>query len=299
MSHTNEPTHREHYVPRMYLRRFCEPPKKKGKQAQQIWAYDIQKKCYCSMAIDSVCFETDLYEIKDASGNIVHQNQIENRLAQFEYRFSTVLTAIVKRTKYDKNLLTHCFLNKEEKAMLIWWLYLQIARTPSTITVAKNLAEELLPDLGESTDASNIAVWSCLEPLIKGRIDMEKPGLFQKMAHWFTDMAFVIGRCSQPQLFTCDNPIYLFHPNKDAVDFNTERPERIIFPLDPTAVLIMIPNNKENTGNRNIMINLTDELLKEVQWCMARSAKRWIFSRQRFSNTQITLIKSAREDING
>lgn len=102
MPQSNEPTHREHYVPRMYLRRFCEPPKKKGKQAQRIWAYDTLGKCQHPTAIESVCFEHDLYEIKDENGNIVHQNQIENRLGQFEQHFSIMLDTIVRRTKHAR-----------------------------------------------------------------------------------------------------------------------------------------------------------------------------------------------------
>ena len=264
-----------------------------------IWAYDVKEMCQKQIPIETVCFETDLYELKDASNNIVEQNKIEKALSRHEKDFSEFIETISKRAKLDGNLNTSCFLTANEKAAFIGWMCLQISRYPTTISSAEEVATEMALTNDEPNSARNYAIERCLDLFFNGKIDKEKPGLPLHIGHWFKNKAFVIGRSSQPLLFTSDSPVYLLHTERDSVNFNIEGPQKIIFPLSSTLALFMLPYDKENCGRRNILIDLSEDNICEVQWSMACSAKRWIFSSQQFTDKQIALIKSAREDKHG
>lgn len=297
MANGNNPTTDEHFVPRMHLRRFSERKLKKSKPKDIIWAYNLatMKQFPDQIPIEDICFEEHLYEFKDSEGNFIDRNRVEKALSNYEKVFSVVIDQILRNAKNDKNLHTRCFLSSKEKVFLTAFMTLQILRYPSVLSIAEELLNDMFPDRLKANEARNIAVWSCLDAFIDGKFDVEKESIFWRIASWFDDMAFIIGRSNKPVFFTSDRPIFLFHSKCDTINFIMERPEKIIFPLSPTIALYMIPNCKKTRQNRNILKDLSDKSIQEIQWSIAHCAKEWIYSRYPISSEQLQIIKNAKK----
>lgn len=296
MANGNNPTTDEHFVPRMHLRRFSERKLKKSKPKDIIWAYNLatMKQLPDQIPIEDICFEEHLYEFKDSEGNFIDRNRVEKALSNYEKVFSVVIGQILRNAKNDKNLHTRCFLSSKEKVFLTAFMTLQILRYPFVLSSAEELLNDMFPDQLKANEARNIVVWSCLDAFIDGRFDVEKDSIFWRIINWFDDMAFIIGRSKEPVFFTADRPIFLFHSERDTIDFSMERPEKVIFPLSPTMVLYMIPNSEETRRKRNVLMDLPDEFIREVQWSIAQCAKDWIYSRYPITEEQLQLIKDAK-----
>lgn len=296
MANDKKPTTDEHFVPRMHLRRFSERKLNKGKFKDLIWAYNLteMKQLPGQIRIESICFEKHLYEFKDEESNFIYRNSVENALSRYEIEFSNTIGQVLRNAENDKNLHTRCFLSSKEKALLTAFMTLQILRYPFVLSSAEDLLNEMFPDQLKANEARNVAVWNCLDAFIDGKFDVERNSIFWRIANWFEDMAFIIGRSKEPVFFTADRPIFLFHSERDTIDFSMDRPEKVIFPLSPTMVLYMIPNSEETRRKRNVLMDLPDEFIREVQWSIAQCAKDWIYSRYPITEEQLQLIKDAR-----
>ena len=296
MANGNEPTTDEHFIPRMHLRRFSERKQKKSKFKDLIWAYNLttMKQLPQQIPIEDICFEEHLYEFKDSEGNFIDRNFVENKLSNYEKVFSATIHHILRKAENDRNLHTRCFLSSKEKVLLMAFMTLQILRYPFVLSSAEDLLNEMFPDQLKANEARNVAVWNCLDAFIDGKFDVEKNSIFWRIANWFEDMAFIIGRSKEPVFFTADRPIFLFHSERDTIDFSMDRPEKVIFPLSPTIALYMLPNSEETRRKRNVLTDFSDEFLREVQWSIAQCAKEWIYSRYPITEEQLQLIKDAR-----
>lgn len=297
MAKEKNPTTDEHFVPRMHLRRFSERKQKKSKFKDLIWAFNLttMEQLPNQIPIEDICYKKHLYEFKDSDGDFIDRNRVENTLSTYEKAFSIAIDQILRNAEIDRNLLTKCFLSPKEKVLLTAFMTLQILRYPFVLSSAEDLLNEMFPDQLKAHEARNVAVWSCLDSFIDGKFDVEKNSIFWRIANWFEDMAFIIGRSKEPVFFTADRPIFLFHSKRDTIDFSLDRPEKIIFPLSPTIVLYMVPNSEETRSKRNVLMKLPDKFIQEVQWSIAECASEWIYSRYPITKAQIRLIKDARK----
>lgn len=89
-------TKRQHYIPRMILRNHTIPfrlPQRKN----VIWQYDKIKQIERIVSIDDVCWEKNLYEIKDDSGQILKgtRNEIERNFSIIESAWNRVFLQII------------------------------------------------------------------------------------------------------------------------------------------------------------------------------------------------------------
>lgn len=119
----NQQTVAEHYVPKMYLKRFINAKTKK------LSVYNKNTNKFFTSLPQNICFENDLYECKDAEGIYINPNKIENIISMYERQFDPILENIIK--KIEKAESYHSLiLTTEEKKQLSHFLALQYLRHP-------------------------------------------------------------------------------------------------------------------------------------------------------------------------
>ena len=114
------PTKKQHYIPRMLLKRFTifHIPMKKP----LIYQYDKEKRIERLVDIYDICRKNYLYEIRNESGIISHEeiNLIENGFSHLE----SVWNRIIDKIEQEKNI------TQNDKCMLGILLVLQLMRMP-------------------------------------------------------------------------------------------------------------------------------------------------------------------------
>lgn len=86
---------KQHYVPKMLLKRFS-IPERKGK----CWEYNLYKKEIQEKSIDDVCASNYLYEIRDESGEYFYpegKNAMENGFSEIEYKLDLFWDEILEK----------------------------------------------------------------------------------------------------------------------------------------------------------------------------------------------------------
>ena len=97
MPNIQKNTIKQHYVPQVYLKGFSQDKKR-------IYRFDIahENQITQPVAISSVCYKKDMYELSDEKGKNIATNYIENVLGEFEAQFNFHMTKL-KETAYKKS----------------------------------------------------------------------------------------------------------------------------------------------------------------------------------------------------
>ena len=279
---TNKPTKKEHYIPQFYLKGFS--PNNK-----QVFQYDIlNRKSYPMIDTKRICYQKNLYELKDSNDSIVETNIIESALSKYEGAFQELFMGIDRKAKNNQNFNTRSFLSTQEKALLIGFLSLQIMRMPYWISIGEQNAIDIF-DL-KPYQARNFSILTNL-PIYK-QLDASSSNIFSLVANWFTDMSFMIFKSRTNNIFTSDNPIYIFSKDKNSNDINI-KPEKVIFPLTSNLVLYMLPVNTY-PEYKNRLIPIIDYILKEVHQSIALTSNRFIYSYRPLMKDEIRTVEEAR-----
>ena len=278
----NQFTTDEHYIPQFYLKQFSPDEK-------HIYQYDVLSDCKESrfVPIKSICYEKNLYELKNESGDIINRNLIEHHLAAFEGAFAEVFQSIQSKTRIEKNYYTLSFLNDREKALLVFFMTLNILRHPEIIRVATETAKEFFGDDLSERSARNMALQTCL-PIYKEFNEKER-NLLMSFMRLFDNMSFQIGVTKKERILTSDNPITI-HGNNQSITF-----DEILFPLSPCLTLYMKPYNNTKRGCYNRMTVLSYEDVKYANGNLAMNCKRWIYSKKPLAKEQIAWLTKIRK----
>lgn len=94
-------TEDEHFLSRMYLKEFSEIKKKGNKEKAFVWQYNIKAMRHTPVQVNiqNICFEKNLYELRNADGSFVARNTIEKTFAKIETAVSNVFCSIKERAK--------------------------------------------------------------------------------------------------------------------------------------------------------------------------------------------------------
>ena len=281
-----EYTVHEHYIPVFYLKQF-------SPDQEKIFEYDVLNgrngQLNNPVPIRSICREKNLYEFKDLSGNFAYRNLIEKRFQLYEGEFSKVFRSIRSKTHYEVNYDTRCFLNKYEKAMLIFFLSTVILRNPDILRVAQETAKEFFGDQLSGTEAKNLALLTCL-PIYKD-IDVQGRNILNSVMQWFENMSFQIGCAEKELLWTSDNPVILFGESCPV------KPEQVFMPLSPKLVLFMKSMEKTNKECYNRLVSLENQDVEFINEHIVMHSKRWIYSKSLLTEKQIKWISKKRSSL--
>ena len=281
----NKPTTNEHFIPQCYLKQFSQD----NKHIYQIDMSD-EKLTQKRVSTESICYEKNLYEFKNESGDFMQRNLIEKSLSVFEADYINILRSIQSKAAHEENFHTLCFLSKNEKKSLVFFLSTMVLRKPENIKAAQETTMEVLGDLVTETTARNWALQYCL-PITK-EIKLGEKNLLNSFCSLFDNMAFQIGIADKDQLLTSDVPVILFEGDK---------PNKIhsaIFTLSPQLVLYMkkYETTKKELRNRLVYLEISD--IEFINNSIIKRSNRWIYSKYPLSKNKINQIVKLRKDIN-
>ena len=279
-------TKNQHYVPQVYLRGFSE-------DNTRVWSYPLESTDSGKLVpIKSVCHQKYLYEIYKNNGEIVAPNWMENTLSKFESMYADYLRALKRKAYYKENYKTKCFLSTKEKLFWMFFVTLQMMRSPSVLQVAQTFADEFFGNQLLDYSKRSLAIYQCL-PFF-GELKSEDQNAFFSFLKPILNMSVAIGVDENETLFTSDDPVYCYSPHKDITQL--EEYERIVMPLTSSLVLIMLGGEAAKGHDRNRLFRLSDEDKQCIKMSIAYAARSRVFSERELGNTDREIIESARKD---
>lgn len=267
-------THKQHYVPQVYLRGFSAD--KNSVFFLNLTSYESSK---CAVPVESVCFKRDLYEAKNEHGGYVFENHIEKALGNLERRFSDYREKLERKAFDKENFKTKCFLSNEEKCFWIVYLSVQIMRSPKVLSIAKNFCIESLQGDVSICKAENIALSYCL-PFFTD-LSVDSINALSSFMNPMLNMSFNIGTIhGNEELFTSDNPIFI-HANWPCEEY-----DKVIFPITSKLCMFLYGGVYKKGRNKNVLLPIDEKMLNEINWSIAYNADKMIFSANRLNKNQ-------------
>ena len=154
------PTKKQHYIPRMLLKRFTTfyiPMRK-----PLIYQYDKEKGFERLVDIYDICRKNNLYEIKDKSGIISNEeiNLIENAFSRLEYRWNK----IIDKVEQEEDI------TQDDRYILGVLLILQLMRMPEVMKVTSEWLYNTTADIGRPLTQNEADRYMKLASFVWGEI---------------------------------------------------------------------------------------------------------------------------------
>ena len=278
-------TKKQHYVPQIYLKNFSD-------DEATLFYYDVLKKecSNISVPIKSICYEKYIYEYYDENGEIDSLNFNEKILQHLESDFSQQLGKLVRLARCKENLKLNHIFTKDEYFFWVFYVFLQMSRTPRTI---KRMMEDysiVYPDFG-SKHIRNICLTNCLPfyQLING-IEMNE--IITEQIETLLSMDMFICVNEHGDYFTSDCPVVSYSATDSFQDT-----EWIVFPLTKRLSFLFLPSaNKEKPVMGKIRYINEDEYQQQMD-IIALGAHRKIYSNTFFTKRIMRKIDKLREDL--
>lgn len=291
MPNGDKPTVNEHFVPRMYLKGFSEVKQKVNKQKAYILEFSLKsmKQIPTQVDIEDICYEKNLYELKDADGSFIAQNRIEKILGKLEEQTSRVIELIKAKSQKGQCLNCSNILSEDDKSYLIIFITALMYRDPQTIKTGISILQSSNPDIDDRQARNNT-----LLNLLPTGIDAEwdENTIIKTAVKELCGMAFQIGIADDDVIITSDRPVVLYPPDENEM-YN--RPKAVVFPLTSRLVLYLFPFEIVEPIGRNCFIRLTEEQINDIQHNVAVYAREWIYSRNPLTKEQLERVKEAME----
>lgn len=281
----NKPTKKQHYVPQVYLRGFS---------SDEVFVIrnELESQCIVSsksVPIQSICREDFLYEIKDSEGSYIALNFIEKYFSALEAMFSIYREQLINKAFIKDNQRTKCFFTAEEKCFWKLYVVLQMLRLPKVLEVARQFSAEYFEDSLSTNEAYGVATQLCL-PFFD-ELKPEDDNCLTRFLKPVLPMSIALGIDYSGQIITSDNPVYFYSQNK-----TIENIEKIIFPLTPQMVLILLGGQLKDNYDKNRLFELDAEDLESIFKPIAYNAEKIIISRDPLSSDLKKMICEARRD---
>ena len=287
----SEFTEDEHFVPRMYLREFSEIKTSRKEEKAFTWQFDLRtlKQSDTSVNVKSICFEKDLYELRDKAGEYIARNIIEKTFWRNETKASTVIKSIKEKSKNQRCLNCPTILSDEDKSILIIFMTALQFRDPNTIQMGIESLQQTNPDM-TLNDMRNFTLLNLLP--ISDIPEWNENTIIRSATDRLCGMSFQIGIAPDDVIISSDRPVIMWPP-KENEQFN--RPRAVVFPLTSRLVLYLFPMEDRKYIGNDWFTYLSDEQIKNIQMYVAAGARDWIYSKEPLSKEQIEIIKKARQ----
>lgn len=281
----------EHFISRMYLKEFAEVRGSGHKEKALIWQFNVKtlEHTPVQVNINSICYEKNLYELRNDDGTFIERNTIEMAFAGIESGVRKAIKSIKNRTQNEKCINCTTFLTDEEKSMLVIFITALMYRDPQTIERGISYLKENNPDLSDM-QARNFTVLNLL-PLAQDP-EWNQNTIIRTAIANLNNMAFQIGVTSDDVIFTSDRPFVEWFSHDNEL---SNRPKALVFPLTSRIVVYMYPQEDIESIGWNYSFRLDEERIRDIQINIAICARNWIYTRERLTDEQIGLIKAARK----
>lgn len=291
MSNGENYTVDEHFISRMYLKEFAEVRGSGHKEKALIWQFNVKtlEQTPVQVNINSICYEKNLYELRNDDGTFIERNTIEMAFAGIESGVRKAIKSIKNRTQNEKCINCTTFLTDEEKSMLVIFITALMYRDPQTIERGISYLKENNPDLSDM-QARNFTVLNLL-PLAQDP-EWNQNTIIRTAIANLNNMAFQIGVTSDDVIFTSDRPFVEWFSHDNEL---SNRPKALVFPLTSRIVVYMYPQEDIESIGWNYSFRLDEERIRDIQINIAICARNWIYTRESLTDEQIGLIKAARK----
>ncbi len=260
-------TKKQHYISQFYLNYFSSDS---SEESKEIWQYDKQKNRFFAfpVPIKSICYEENIYELRNDNGKIICPNAIEKSLGKIESEASKVFSSIKRKISIPQNGKTLCFLTSQEKIVLKQYMAVMVLRSEDVINSIQDEVKEFYGEKVTTNFARNKALNSCL-PISENKSDATD--LLKDVLSLFENMSFQVGTTNCNCILTSDSPI-VFHGN------NAKKLDEIFFPLFPNAILYLKPFERSPNDMKNRLTELADGDVKYFNEEIVKHSKRWVFA---------------------
>lgn len=278
-------TRKQHYVPQVYLKNFSDDGK-------TLFYYDVLKNesSNISVPIKSICYETYIYEYYDESGEIDSFNFNEKMLQGLESHFSRQLDILVRLARCKENIELHHIFTKEEYTFWIFYVYIQMSRTPRTMKRMSEHYSKIYPDFGQK-HINNICLTNCL-PFYQFINSIEMNEIIMESIETLLNMDMFICVNEHGDYFTSDCPVVSYSSTNSFQDT-----EWIVFPLTKRLSFLFLPCvDKEKPVMGKMRCISKDEYQQQMD-IIALGAYRKIYSNSFFTPKLIRNINKLREDL--
>lgn len=285
MANNQSGTKKQHYVPQIYLKSFSDDGK-------TLFYYDVIKNesSNISVPIKSICYETYIYEYYDECGEIDSLNFNEKMLQCLESRFSKQLDKLIRLVRCKENIKLHHIFTKEEYFFWIFYVYIQMSRTPRTIKRMSEHYSKIYPDFGQK-HIKNICLTNCL-PFYQLINSIEMNEIIMESIETLLNMDMFICVNEHGDYFTSDCPVVSYSPTDSFQDT-----EWLIFPLTKKISFLFLPCvDKEKPVMGKIRCISEDEYQQQMDF-IALGAYRKIYSNSFFTPKLIRNIDKLRKDL--
>lgn len=266
-------TKKEHFIPQTYLRAFSveQSDSHKGKNLFQI---DLKNDLRCSkVPIDSIAYQNDLYEIKDGEAYI-RRNEVERNLRDSEAAFACFFQQIQKQCAVKENFDTNAFFSTYEKKFLAFYIALQKARLPDSLSSAKTIFQKEV-QIENDVELQEYVLEHCFA------LGLEKNNsaitFLRYTASQFYRYPICVGYDPTGSIFTSDRPVVisgyrLTNAEKAIFDFDF-----LLFPLSPHCVIIYGNEQQFPKECRNRLFEINPDFLSRIKEQVILSADRWLY----------------------
>ena len=298
----NNPTKNQHYIPQVYLRGFSPEYLNKNhkhidERKYRIFSYNLNKdeKVGNPIPVKSICYEKDLYEIKDNNGKAIFTNFLEKWFCYFESKFSYYRSMLERKAFIEYNFSTMCFLKSEEKIFWSLYIVIQNLRMPQMLTMAEKVIQEVFSDKIDSNLSKTISKVWCLPFFKEIKGDERELDVFKLLLEPFENMTFAVGFDEKARIITSDLPFSIMGDLRD--DYKIEY-DRIMFPITAQICLCMFNKKRYTSYKKNCLFKIDEKIREEIFKNISRAAYERVYSNHFITEKEmlwISEIQSFRE----
>lgn len=259
-------TKKQHYIPRMLLKRFTtfRVPMRKS----LIYQYDKKKNIERMIDVADACRENNLYELRNELGLIKDEeiNLIEKGFSIMESIWNKILDKVDQHQEIDEN----------DQAFLGILIVLQLMRTPEYIQFMQQWIYDMSDDMGYSFTKNQSDRYVKLASFIWGEISPE--------TNWMLNVMF--------NKLLVDKYIVIYHSDSTFI-LNGGRPVlalNVIKPADVNYSQVYLPVSKHyclslhNNDSNEIYIEVPDGFVELINKHNFLNDGRFIYSSESLIN---------------
>ncbi len=279
--HTKE----QHFIPQEYLRGFSQDSK-------TVFEYYLPKDKAIDdpVSIKDICKEKYLYELRDEQDVIININYLENIFCQYEGLFSDYRKTLLNKAVHRENYNILSFLTKKEKVFWIFYSTLNMMRNPGTLNRMKGFIQNETSGMITDQQAKNLAIEYCL-PFFPEPDTIER-NMFSVFLSVLSSKVLSVGYTEGGNLFTSDHAMY----GSQRIINGFPYIERLWFPISSNCALVFAAPETINGKGKNCLFPLSDENIRNINKGIAYIAKQYVLSKYPFTNSDIALIREARQE---
>lgn len=270
---------KQHYIPRFVLRNFVTD---NLLYVAHIGTTNVR---YFQTTPENICFQNDLYEIKNEDGTCFNRNALEDRFARMEGWFAFELRDLLEKSKNTPQI------TGEQDAMLALFLAVQLVRLPSFKqlifgkndigTIEKNYLYEEFVNSQEA--AISYLNQSNVNFQTKELLDNENKTVIDTVAsHLLSNCFFYILDASgiEEKFLIADQPVLIW-PFSDA---------QYIFPVSPNFAVACCPFLSAQGKQVEGFLKIGNEMLNKINALSCEQCNRFVIAKE-FTENQKRILE--------